>query len=361
MIEIQNLRKEYESVTPLTDVNTVIHDGDVISVIGPSGTGKSTLLRCINLLENPTSGKILIDGTDITDPSCDINQIRQKIGMVFQSFNLFEHLTVIENIMIPQIDLLKRSRQEAFDKAKELLQDVGLLQRALSYPAELSGGQKQRVAIARTLAMDPEVILFDEPTSALDPTMVGEVQSVIRKLSGSGKTMLIVTHEMKFARDVSNRVFYMDQGVIYEDGSPEQIFDHPQKERTRIFVQNLKVLNIRMESSTFDFIGTQSRIEEFRYKNQLSPKTANRINAVFEELCVQILTPVIHPFHMLMTVEYAEKTEHTRIVVRYRGKPFDPKESENKLAYQMLIGLCREISWKSEEQDEYTNCVTVEV
>ena len=270
MIEIQHLRKEYPASTPLKDVNTVIRDGDIISVIGPSGTGKSTLLRCINMLETPTSGHILIDGTDVTDKNCDIDLIRQKVGMVFQSFNLFEHLTVIENIMMPQTDLKKRTRQEAFDKGMSLLHSVGLGRQALRYPSELSGGQKQRVAIARTLAMDPEAILFDEPTSALDPTMVGEVQTVIRQLSQSVKAMMIVTHEMRFAKEISNKVFYMDQGIIYEEGTPEQIFDHPVKERTRAFVNGLKVLHIHVNSESFDFIGTQSQIEEYCYKNPVS-------------------------------------------------------------------------------------------
>ena len=182
MIKIEHLRKEYANITPLKDVSTVINDGDVISVIGPSGTGKSTLLRCINQLEKPTSGKIWMDDVEITDPKCDINKVRQKMGMVFQSFNLYGHKTVIENIMLAPMDLLGRSKQEAYDEGMRLLRTVGLAEKALSYPDELSGGQKQRIAIARTLAMDPDVILLDEPTSALDPTMVGEVQTVIQDL-----------------------------------------------------------------------------------------------------------------------------------------------------------------------------------
>ena len=223
MIELRHLRKEFEDVTPLEDVNVTIHSGDVISVIGPSGTGKSTLLRCINMLEPPTSGEIIVDGQVINDGKCDLNEIRKKMGMVFQSFNLFGHLTVIENIMNPQITLLDRTRQEAYDKAMYLLNTVGLSSKALNYPDDLSGGQQQRIAIARTLAMDPDIILFDEPTSALDPGMIGEVQSVIRMLAKSGITMMIVTHEMDFARKISNRVFFMDEGGIYEEGTPKEI------------------------------------------------------------------------------------------------------------------------------------------
>ena len=212
MIELRHLKKIYENAEPLKDVSVTINDGDVIAVIGPSGTGKSTLIRCINLLEKPTGGQIFLNGEEITAKGYDVRKARRKMGMVFQSFNLFGHLTVIENLMVPPMDLLGKSRQEAYEKGVELLRRVGLADKALNYPDELSGGQQQRVAIARTLAMDPEIILLDEPTSALDPTMVSEVQAVIRDLSRSGKTMMIVTHEMNFARAISNRVFYMDEG-----------------------------------------------------------------------------------------------------------------------------------------------------
>ena len=206
MIELKHLEKKYERATPLVDVNTIINDGDVISIIGPSGSGKSTLLRCINLLEKPTAGQILLDGVDITAPKYDVTQARRRMGMVFQSFNLFGHLTVIENLMLAPMDILKKSKQEAYETGIALLKRVGLQGRELQYPDQLSGGQKQRVAIARTLAMDPDVILLDEPTSALDPAMVKEVQTVIQDLTQTGKTMLIVTHEMQFARAICNRV-----------------------------------------------------------------------------------------------------------------------------------------------------------
>ena len=202
LIKISHLRKAYPNVTPLKDVNTTIYKGDVISVIGPSGTGKSTLLRCINMMDPPTSGDIYINDEAITAPNCQLHLLRRKMGMVFQSFNLFNHKTVIENIMMAPMDLLGKSAQEAYDKGMELLRTVGLADKALNFPDELSGGQKQRVAIARTLAMEPEIILFDEPTSALDPTKVGEVLEVIRELAQKGMTMLIVTHEMNFAKDV---------------------------------------------------------------------------------------------------------------------------------------------------------------
>ena len=219
LIEVEHLRKEYPNATPLKDVNAHVDRGEVISVIGPSGTGKSTFLRCLNRLETPTSGRILVDGVDMCDPATDLDAMRRRMGMVFQGFNLFEHLLVAENIMLGPVRLLGMGRQEAYGRALELLAQVGLKDKALSYPRELSGGQKQRVAIARGLAMDPDILLFDEPTSALDPTMVSEVLSVMKGLASRGLTMLVVTHEMRFARDVSNRVFYMDRGELWEENA----------------------------------------------------------------------------------------------------------------------------------------------
>ncbi len=239
LIRIEHLRKEFPDVTPLKDVNLEVNPGEVISIIGPSGTGKTTLLRCINRLEEPTSGKIIIDDEEVTAPKYDLTRIRRKVGMVFQSFNLFSNLNVAENIMTGPVRLLNKTKQEAYDEAMGLLERVGLSEKALNYPDELSNGQKQRIAIMRALAMNPEVMLFDEPTSALDPTMVGEVLQVIKGLAGDGMTMLIVTHEMQFANDVSDRILYMDEGVIYEEGTPEQIFGSPKKDKTKSFISRL--------------------------------------------------------------------------------------------------------------------------
>ena len=236
MIEIRNLTKIYRVNPIIKDLSVTINDGEIIAIIGPSGCGKSTLIKCINMLEKPTSGQIFIDGEEITAKGYDLSKVARKAGMVFQSFNLFDHMTSIENIMIPQMDILKISKQEAYEKSVELLKRVNLASKAFSYPDQLSGGQKQRIAIARTLAMDPEIILLDEPTSALDPTMVDEVKAVIRDLTHSGKTMLIVTHDMDFARIISRRLFYMDEGGIYEQGDPQEIFNNPQREKTREFI-----------------------------------------------------------------------------------------------------------------------------
>ena len=354
MIKIEHLKKEYPNVTPLKDVSVEIHDGDVISVIGPSGTGKSTLLRCINQMEKPTSGKVWVAGVEITDSKCDINKVRQKMGMVFQSFNLFGHLTVIENIMLSPVDSLGKSRQEAYDEGMRLLRMVGLAEKALNYPDELSGGQKQRIAIARTLAMDPDVILLDEPTSALDPTMVGEVQAVIRDLSKTGKTMMIVTHEMNFAKAISNRVFYMDEGGIYEDGTPEQIFDHPQRENTRRFVQKLKVLELNIESKDYDFLGMAGQIETYCNKNQIAPKIASRIQLVFEETA-QMLVPLLENPHIRAVCEYSEATESAEWTFSYGGERLDVTNEGDELALSVLRGTTELMSYQWMGDDKWTN------
>ena len=351
MIRIEHLKKEYPDVTPLKDVSVEIHDGDVIAVIGPSGTGKSTLLRCINQLEKPTSGRIWLDDVEITDPKCDINKVRQKMGMVFQSFNLFGHRTVIENIMMAPMDLLGKSKQEAYDTGMRLLRTVGLAEKALSYPDELSGGQKQRIAIARTLAMDPGVILLDEPTSALDPTMVGEVQAVIRDLAKTGKTMMIVTHEMNFARAISNRVFYMDEGGIYEDGTPEQIFDHPLRENTRRFVRRLKVLELNIESRDYDFLGMASEIKAYCNKNQIAPKKAGRVQLTFEET-MGLLIPALKDPHVQAVCEYSESTERAVWTVSYGGPRLDVTASGDELSLAVLGGTTEsmEYAWNGEAE-----------
>ena len=238
LIEVKDLKKHFNggAIKALDGISTDIHHGEVVVVIGPSGSGKSTFLRCLNLLELPTDGTILFEGTDITDPSCNINLHRQKMGMVFQHFNLFPHMTILRNMTIAPVKLLKKSQTEAEAKAMELLTRVGLADRAGAYPSQLSGGQKQRVAIVRALCMEPDVMLFDEPTSALDPEMVGEVLDVMKQLARDGMTMVVVTHEMGFAREVGDRVLFMDGGKIAESGTPQQIFEHPQSARLQDFL-----------------------------------------------------------------------------------------------------------------------------
>ena len=238
LIQVENLQKYYKGgeIKALDGVSADIRKGKVVVVIGPSGSGKSTFLRCLNLLEIPTGGTIRLDGTDITDPKNDINLYRQKMGMVFQHFNLFPHMTILKNMTLAPMKLLHRSQAEAEKKAMELLARVGLADRAGSYPSQLSGGQKQRVAIVRALMMEPEVMLFDEPTSALDPEMVGEVLEVMRDLAKDGMTMVVVTHEMGFAKEVANHVMFMADGKLLEEGSPEEIFSHPRNPRLQDFL-----------------------------------------------------------------------------------------------------------------------------
>jgi len=236
VISVKNLQKDFGGVKVLKGLSTEIEKGDVICVIGPSGSGKSTFLRCLNMLEKPTGGKIIFEGDDLTDKKVDLDRHRQKMGMVFQQFNLFPHMTVMKNLIVAPMMLKKIPEEQAKAKAMELLGRVGLADRADSYPNQLSGGQKQRVAIVRALCMEPDVMLFDEPTSALDPEMVGEVLDVMKKLAAAGMTMVVVTHEMGFAREVSNRVLFLDDGVILEEGTPGEIFDHPRNERLQSFL-----------------------------------------------------------------------------------------------------------------------------
>ncbi len=240
LIQIRNLGKSYGNRQILKDISLDIHKGDVIAVIGPSGCGKSTFLRLMNLLERPTSGDILLDGKSILEKGCPSRLVRERIGMVFQQFNLFKNMTAQKNIMFAPVKLGKMTVPEAEAKSKELLERIGLSDRASHYPAQLSGGEQQRIAIARALAMNPEAILFDEPTSALDPEMVGEVLKILKRLARSGMTMVVVTHEMGFAREVANRVLFFADGIVKEDGSPEEIFDNPKDERLREFLSALR-------------------------------------------------------------------------------------------------------------------------
>ena len=231
IIEVKDLKKSFGTLQVLKGINTEVQKGEVVVVIGPSGSGKSTFLRCLNLLETPTAGSIYVDGAEITDPKCDINLHRQKMGMVFQHFNLFNNMTILRNMTLAPMTLLKKSKEDAEARALALLRRVGLEDKANAYPSQLSGGQKQRIAIVRALCMDPEVMLFDEPTSALDPEMVGEVLDVMKELAQDGMTMVVVTHEMGFAREVGSRVLFMDEGVIMEENEPHEFFANPKCER----------------------------------------------------------------------------------------------------------------------------------
>jgi polar amino acid transport system ATP-binding protein len=341
MIRVEHLQKAYGSLHVLKDVNTTISKGEVISIIGPSGTGKSTFMRCLNLLDTPTGGKIYIDDKDILDPKTDINKIRQKVGMVFQNFNLFHHLTIIENICLAPMKLLGRTQEEASARAMELLSMVGLAEKANAYPDQLSGGQKQRIAIARCLAMEPEVILFDEPTSALDPTMVSEVEGVIRNLAKQGMTMLIVTHGMRFAKEVSTRIFFMDQGIIYEDGTPEQIFENPQKPNTIAFIKRIRSLHYRISGRNYDLYEMQARIMEFCNKYFLPQKLVRNIELLSEE--VMQISPIDDGAELIL--EYSESTDQVtmQLQVPYKGLVLGAEEEPDMLSMALINNMCSDV------------------
>jgi polar amino acid transport system ATP-binding protein len=324
MIQVRNLSKHFGDLVVLRDVSTDIRKGEVITVIGPSGTGKSTFLRCLNLLETPTGGSIVIDGVPLLDKHTDIPKVRQKMGMVFQSFNLYQHLTALENLTLGPVKLLGRDKSEAQRRGIELLRLVGLAEKANSFPDELSGGQKQRVAIARCMAMDPEILLFDEPTSALDPTMVSEVLAVIRRLAREGMTMVIVTHEMEFARNISSRVFYMDEGIIYEEGAPAEIFDNPKKEKTRAFIHRIRSLTQQISGPDYDLYAVQAAIEAFCEKHVLSKKLTGHVAHIAEELL--LLQSNFND--MRLSLSYSEKDGGVDLCCESAGDPHNPFAEE---------------------------------
>ena len=308
---------------PLKDVNATIDEGEVISIIGPSGTGKSTFIRCLNRLETPTSGQIIVDGVDMCAPDVNLPKMRQKMGMVFQNYALFNHKLVVENLMMAPMDLLGMSKQDAYDQALELLKTVGLRDKALSWPHELSGGQRQRVAIARGLSMNPKILLFDEPTSALDPQMVSEVLAVIKGLAERGLTMLVVTHEMRFARDASTRVFYMDKGELWESGTPEQIFEDPQRKETRDFVFRVRNWNWEIRSVDYDYPAMISSLEAFCARQFLGRRITLACQLVLEEITSLLVTLAeergIPDPHIAYELSAGEGSEEADLLVDLRG------------------------------------------
>ena len=335
-LKISHLKKSYGTLDVLRDITTEVHRGEVISIIGPSGTGKSTFLRCLNLLEQPTSGSIIVDGEDILVKGYPVNMLRQKMGMVFQSFNLFEHKTVLENVIFAPCQLRHEPEEEARKEGLALLRKVGLAEKADVYPSSLSGGQKQRVAIARALAMKPDVILFDEPTSALDPTMVGEVLSVIRQLAKEGMTMLIVTHEMKFAHDVSTRIFFMYDGYIHEDGSPEQIFENPVHSATKAFIQRIRKEVFEIGGSDFDFLGMHSAMGAFCHKYGIAEKLETA-----ERLTDKMLDDVMAQYRPItVRITHSEQTAVTALDFMVEKMSATPLDNAQRTA---LSNECRQI------------------
>lgn len=316
ILKIENLCKAFGDNVILQNVNADIGKGEVISIIGPSGTGKSTFLRAINFLDPPTSGTVYFEGEPIDKKN--VNTVRKKMGMVFQNFGLFTHLNVTENLCTGPMKLLNKSREAAEATAAELLKTVGMTERAYHLPCQLSGGQKQRVAIARCLAMEPEVILFDEPTSALDPTMVGEVIAVIRQLAKTGLTIMIVTHEMSFAHDISDRVFYMDEKGIYEQGTPQEIFDNPQKPKTQAFIYKIRSFTYEIHSKDFDYVEMLAGIDNFCFSHAVETDTAKKLRLLAEELVINIVVPKFSECRL--TLSFSEKLARYEIEVIYPGK-----------------------------------------
>ena len=352
IISVQNLEKRYGDNVILRGVNVDIEKGEVVSIIGPSGSGKSTLLRAINFLDPPTGGEVFFDGVKLTRKNVDA--ARRRMGMVFQSFGLFRHLDVMGNLVAGSVRILKMPQEEAEARARQMLKTVGLAERARHFPHQLSGGQKQRVAIARCLAMSPEVILFDEPTSALDPTMVGEVMAVMRSLAKSGMTMLVVTHEMDFARDVSSRVLYLDENGIYEQGSPQAIFSSPQKPKTQAFIYNIRSYSYEVTSRDFDYVEMLGGIENFCFRHAIEKKAANKLQLMAEELLINIVTPKYGACSLRLN--YSEKLGTYELSVSYAGEKDDALETaDDELSAMMVRNSAKEIR---HEYAESINTIT---
>jgi polar amino acid transport system ATP-binding protein len=347
LIKTRNLSKKYGDLIVLKDVTTDIQKGEVIAVIGPSGSGKSTFLRCLNLLETPSGGSIYINDIPLMDKSTNVAKVRQNIGMVFQAFNLYAHLNVLDNLTIGPVKLLGKSRSEAQANAMDLLHLVGLAEKAHSLPDELSGGQKQRVAIARCLAMETEILLFDEPTSALDPTMVSEVLAVIRRLAREGMTMVIVSHEMEFARNISDRVFYMDEGIIYEEGTPQQIFENPQKEKTRAFINRIRSFTYHIASRDYDLYAMNAEIEAFCDKHMLSARSCNHIISLAEE----VLGLQSDFSDINISIYYSEKDSSLELICESTNEETNVLEEgkwEDDIGIKLIKSRCESIDYKYE-------------
>lgn len=344
MISVRHLEKTYNnpdgtSFQVLKDVNCEIGEGEVISIIGPSGTGKSTFLRALNLLDPPTGGEILFEGENILAKGYPVHKLRQKMGMVFQGFNLFEHMTVLENVTFAPCKIMGTDPVTAKNEGMSLLRKVGMAEKADVYPSSLSGGQKQRVAIARCLAMKPKAILFDEPTSALDPTMVGEVLSVMRSLAKDGMTMLIVTHEMKFARDVSTRIFFMNEGIIYEDGTPEQIFSAPRRSAVKAFVQRIRRCVFQIEGADFDVPGMYGEMDRFLIKYNIAA-----LSSKVREICEIMLEGIMKNCRPLtLRLNYSELSDETSLDFMVENQNVSPLAGADGTALDKLHTLSSSI------------------
>jgi polar amino acid transport system ATP-binding protein len=351
VLRVQGLSKSFGRLSVLKNIDLTVERGERIALIGPSGTGKSVFLRSIAMLETPNTGNVFVGDTDITKRGVNLNLIRQKMGMVYQGFHLFSHMTVLDNITFAPIRVRKIKRKQAEEKAVELLSMVGLADKIYAKPETLSGGQKQRVAIARCLAMEPDILLFDEPTSALDPAMTAEVLAIIRKLTQTGLTLMLVTHEMGFAAEFASRVLYMDEGGIYEQGTPEQIFETPAKPKTIAFINRLKIFEEHIESTGFDFVGMNARVEIYFQKYGLERKRILNLQLLLEELLVLLFREQYAQTqpNIGLSVEYTSVKNEVKINISYSGSAYDPFEGDGQDMGVMLIrGL------RAEKEHSYT-------
>ncbi len=356
IIKTEALSKRFGDNGVLDGIDCEIHEGDIVSIIGPSGCGKSTFLRCLNGLEKPDSGHIFVDGEDIVARGADLPGVRAKVGMVFQEMNVFRHLDVLENVMLGPLKVRKMPREEAEKKAMDLLRMVGLGEMLHAAPDSLSGGQKQRVAIARTLAMDPKVILFDEPTSALDPSRKSEVLSVIKELARQGRTMVIVTHEMQFARDVSTRVLFLQRGRIVEEGTPEQVFDHPRELLTQVFVNNLRSLIFDIGSPDYDLYKLNGEIEWFCQRNNLGRFYVS-LELIVEEMLTKMM-PFTGPIHICVHCrEMSREVSVEMVQERFSGQIVG-REGTDEISMMLLRGLCKSITEEQRGEDRIVRLET---
>lgn len=359
MIQVEKLGKSFGGRTIFHDLDVTIRDGEVVGIIGPSGSGKSVFLRCLMMLEKPTEGKIYLDGKALADTGSELDEARRKIGMVFQTFNLFEHMSVIENVMSGQVHLQGIAPEKAYEESMKLIKTVGLADKAFCYPGKLSGGQKQRAAIARTLAMRPEIILLDEPTSELDPMMRGEVAAVIRMMASAGHTMVIVTHEMELVRQICTRVLFFNEGGIYEEGTPEQIFENPERTGTRRFVRALRVLEFDVQSKDFDFIGTQTTIADFAYRNGIARGLLDRMQSIMEELFQMVIIQPKEQNKMHISFEYNDRETSLHGLVRFTGPVVDPDDPMYFFSWPIIVKRASEVSAEAVQDGEYTNRVSI--
>jgi len=354
LIEVRGLKKSFGSLNVLKGVDLTVEEGERIAIIGGSGCGKSVFLRSLCLLEKPDEGQILIDGQEITAKGAKVDEIRRSMGMVFQKFHLFSEMDVMDNLCLAPTKLKGMSRKDAEAKAMDLLSQVGLSSRAHAWPTVLSGGQQQRIAICRCLMMEPKVLLFDEPTSALDPTMVGEVLAVIRMLAKRDMGMLIVTHEMNFAREVASRVLFFGEGGIYEQGTPAEIFDHPKREKTIAFINKIKYFTFEITDRNFDLMQLHGGIQNFGEKYGLSKAHSNRLQMCCEELVYELLThcfPSSEKVDMRLEVSYAEANQCTQIVLESGGAEYNPFiQDDDGLGVTILKKMSKTIDYQRKDQ-----------